>query len=103
MARQYTHIGDSPTEPVRVFTNSPEAIKHLAAIYHEVNIYERQAQALNQIRATLVANFVNKATDEIRILLTPDMSTHELMMQVLQAYSQQLKQTTPVKTTEATK
>jgi flagellar biosynthesis chaperone FliJ len=69
-----------------------ETGKHLAGIYHELTFYERERQALSQIRATLVVNFVHKSTDNIQIKLTD-----ELMMQVLQQYSQQLKQTTPVK------
>ena len=64
-----------------------EAGKHLAEIYYELSIYERQRQSLNQIRATLIVNFVRKSTDGIKLSLTNEMSTHELMMQVLQAYS----------------
>ena len=74
-----------------------ETGKHLAAIYYELTFYERYKQQTTQIHKTLITNYVNKCTDGIQVTLTNETSTHELLMQVLQAYSQQLNKLSPVK------
>ena len=77
-------------------TESSDALNYLRKM---VITGEKHEQDLNSIRATLYVNFVNKTTDGVKISKEDyeKVSTHGLILRVLQAYAHQLKQLSPVK------